>query len=621
MTPTALRRLVMVVAFCCVAVGASGSRVHAAEAAPSDPLGILRKPIPEKLVVLTFDDSCASHATYVGPLLKKYGFGGTFYVSDAFAFRTRKDWYMTWEQIKRLDEMGFEIGNHTLGHGQLSATGLDGCLRAVTGLEEQCTTHRVTRPTTFCWPFYSVNSRLYDGLIARGYLFARGGHNKPYKPTADNPFDAPSFSISDGDIKRDSEVFYKAVKQATPGQVVVLTFHGVADGEHPTVGLDPAVFETYVRYLKDNQYTVISMRDLAAYVEPSKAAQLLSRPPFVPWGERSPAWGWVTARDNLLYLCVDKLPADRQLTLPAMTTRISAAWFLADTKKQPLVVTRKGSGIQTVTVPEFSTAAYGEKPTVIVAELTGGPVATLLDFVFPGLPEPEFAGDEIRVQVPLATDLTKLAPVYNTGSPLVTGKPVSGTQGDFSGPQKYTIAAPDGSTRVYTVKVTPTAGVVGLSSPSFERYDLDNDRNETLGRNPTGTTWTFHKPAGGGELGIKNLAETGYPPPAPDGTLHCVFMRGEGNGVSQAVTFDKGSYTIGLDVAKRRGYEKTAASLTLTLDGATVFTIDASNIVEAWKHFESPAIPVPAGVHVVGIVVGGGGMDLIDNVVLKHARQ
>jgi peptidoglycan/xylan/chitin deacetylase (PgdA/CDA1 family) len=34
-------------------------------------------PVPEKLVVLTFDDSAKSHATYVAPLLNTLGFGAT----------------------------------------------------------------------------------------------------------------------------------------------------------------------------------------------------------------------------------------------------------------------------------------------------------------------------------------------------------------------------------------------------------------------------------------------------------------------------------------------------------------------------------------------------------------
>ena len=30
------------------------------------------KPLPEKVVVLTFDDACASHYSFVAPLLKKH---------------------------------------------------------------------------------------------------------------------------------------------------------------------------------------------------------------------------------------------------------------------------------------------------------------------------------------------------------------------------------------------------------------------------------------------------------------------------------------------------------------------------------------------------------------------
>ena len=82
-----------------------------------DPGGILRKPIPDKLVVLTFDDACASGYTVVAPILKPLGFNASFYVCDFDSFKTRKDWYMTWRQMIELDRQGFEIGNHTVGHG------------------------------------------------------------------------------------------------------------------------------------------------------------------------------------------------------------------------------------------------------------------------------------------------------------------------------------------------------------------------------------------------------------------------------------------------------------------------------------------------------------------------
>ena len=42
--------------------------------------------VPDKIVVLTFDDSVASHATFVAPLLKKHGFGATFFITEGFEF-------------------------------------------------------------------------------------------------------------------------------------------------------------------------------------------------------------------------------------------------------------------------------------------------------------------------------------------------------------------------------------------------------------------------------------------------------------------------------------------------------------------------------------------------------
>ena len=78
-------------------------------------------PLPEKLVVLTFDDAAKSHFTKAGPLLKELGHGATFFVTEGFDFPTNKKDYMSWEEIQSLHKMGFEIGNHTIDHGAVTA--------------------------------------------------------------------------------------------------------------------------------------------------------------------------------------------------------------------------------------------------------------------------------------------------------------------------------------------------------------------------------------------------------------------------------------------------------------------------------------------------------------------
>src|SRR3990172_6629406 len=79
------------------------------------------EPLPDRLVVLTFDDAVKSHFTVVRPLLLKYRFGATFFVTEGFDFKTNKNDYLSWEEIAELHRDGFEIGNHTRDHLAVSA--------------------------------------------------------------------------------------------------------------------------------------------------------------------------------------------------------------------------------------------------------------------------------------------------------------------------------------------------------------------------------------------------------------------------------------------------------------------------------------------------------------------
>ena len=78
-------------------------------------------PIPNGLVVLTFDDGNKSDFTYVAPLLKQYGFGATFYITEGLNFLTNKQHYLTWEEVHQLHQSGFEIGNHTRHHTHVNS--------------------------------------------------------------------------------------------------------------------------------------------------------------------------------------------------------------------------------------------------------------------------------------------------------------------------------------------------------------------------------------------------------------------------------------------------------------------------------------------------------------------
>src|SRR6188474_1590039 len=74
------------------------------------------EPIPDKLVVLTFDDGKYSHYSFVRSVLKRYKFNAPFFITEGYEFATDKRAYMSWSQIGFLHQDGFEIGNHTRDH-------------------------------------------------------------------------------------------------------------------------------------------------------------------------------------------------------------------------------------------------------------------------------------------------------------------------------------------------------------------------------------------------------------------------------------------------------------------------------------------------------------------------
>ena len=232
---------------------------------------VLKKPIPDKLVVLTFDDAVLSHATYVGPLLKKYGFGATFFVceflSPPFSDKTK---YMTWEQIAGLSKMGFEIGNHTQNHTHVTKMDSARFVAELKYIEDKCAQYHIPKPVSFAYPGYDVSPKAIGVLKAAGYKFARAGFDRPYDPETDHPYLVPGFTTSATNKKMIMDAFAEAKK----GKVVVLTIHGVPDDAHVWVNTPPQLFEEYLQYLKTNHYKVIALRDLARYIDTDKALNI-----------------------------------------------------------------------------------------------------------------------------------------------------------------------------------------------------------------------------------------------------------------------------------------------------------------------------------------------------------
>ena len=240
-----------------------------------------RLPIPDKLVVLTFDDGNKSDITFVAPLLKRYGFGATFFITEGLTFLKDKKTFLTWDEVRKLHDAGFEIGNHTRTHPNVARLSKEKILAELEHIEKRCKEHGILLPKTFCYPGWRHSRAAAEVLAKKGYLFARRGSGPElpeeqdrglaYDPTDDHPLLVPTTGASGPNWGWDE--FLGAVKQARGGKICVLTFHGVPASIHPWVNTTPADFARYMKYLHDEKYTVIAMRDLQKYVVPRERSQ------------------------------------------------------------------------------------------------------------------------------------------------------------------------------------------------------------------------------------------------------------------------------------------------------------------------------------------------------------
>ena len=232
---------------------------------------ILKKKIPDKLVVLTFDDAPASHYSVVAPLLKEYGFGATFFVCEFPPNYNDSTLYMNWRQIKALDKMGFEVASHTHTHANVSKISQTAFNEELEYIENKCDSLGIAKPINFAYPGYGLSAKSLEFLQDKEYVFARAGGSRAYDPLVDHPYLIPSWATH-ADNK--SEIL-AALNHAQEGNIVVITLHGVPDIEHPWVSTPQELFREYLQFMSDNKFKVVALTYLQTFINVDEAKRTI----------------------------------------------------------------------------------------------------------------------------------------------------------------------------------------------------------------------------------------------------------------------------------------------------------------------------------------------------------
>lgn len=149
------------------------------------------KPLPEKPIVLSFDDGYYNNYVYAYPLLKEYGFKGVLsvigYYTDLYTENGEKNEnysHVTWDDIKEMSTSGvIELQNHSYnlhstdkgrnGSKKKKGESQDEYKKVLTEDLKKLQTNFKEKmnqtPTTYTYPFGSVSEASYDIIKEMGF--------------------------------------------------------------------------------------------------------------------------------------------------------------------------------------------------------------------------------------------------------------------------------------------------------------------------------------------------------------------------------------------------------------------------------------------------------------------
>jgi peptidoglycan/xylan/chitin deacetylase (PgdA/CDA1 family) len=134
------------------------------------------KPLPDKTVAITFDDSYADVYTAAYPILKKRGWPFTFFVNTKAVGSGKL--FVTWNQLREMSKNDVTIANHTIEHSHLVRLGKnesqaqwrDRTIKEITIAQKKIEAEIGSAPKIFAYPYGEYDKELKQILKELDYL-------------------------------------------------------------------------------------------------------------------------------------------------------------------------------------------------------------------------------------------------------------------------------------------------------------------------------------------------------------------------------------------------------------------------------------------------------------------
>lgn len=130
---------------------------------------------PSKSVIFTFDDGYTDVFENAVPILKKYGFTGSFAIITSFPGQTQGDnYYATWDQITNAKNAGMEIICHTQNHFDGSSTKFSSefIYQNLTGCQQDLKNHFGSASPYLVYPYGHFTPEYVSEAVKAGFVMS-----------------------------------------------------------------------------------------------------------------------------------------------------------------------------------------------------------------------------------------------------------------------------------------------------------------------------------------------------------------------------------------------------------------------------------------------------------------
>ncbi|WP_208609606.1 polysaccharide deacetylase family protein [Streptomyces atriruber] len=130
--------------------------------------------LPDRPVLITFDDGYEGVHRYALPVLAKHGFASTLFVSTGWLrgeYDTggALDRMLDWDQVRELAAAGAEIGGHSHTHPQLDQLSDDALRFELRRCRDIVADELGTRPASFAYPYGYSSRRVRERVRETGF--------------------------------------------------------------------------------------------------------------------------------------------------------------------------------------------------------------------------------------------------------------------------------------------------------------------------------------------------------------------------------------------------------------------------------------------------------------------